>query len=1487
MCKDYIHKITFFLTFLIIPIFCSTLNAQYLVGPPIVEFGKINTYNLAQSNVTFGNVTSGTWIIQGGKIISQTVTGINPSVTILWNGAAPHRITFNFVINYRDGSVNKSLEEPITVNSPILSNQNYIQTITPTVETTDTNILADNEKQESVTYFDGLGRSMQTIDVQAGGNGQDIITHAAYDNFGRQEKEYLPYAETSNKGFFRTEDIALETKNFYSTTKYENTANPYSQKEFEASSLNRVLKQAAPGTDWTLGGGHEVKFDYQTNVNNDQVRRFGVVFPEGNRENPNIKDNGFYEPYQLHKTITKDENWLSNQINPDDHTTQEFKDKQDRIILKRTFNEGIRHDTYYIYDVYGNLTYVSPPLVDKDKTIGTQTSILGYKDFKKSFNQSVFSGTGSGGGGVEVTIVNNVLKVVFSGGYNASMLNTNPQDLLTSPCNLPDMELGTISNGNYKASIVGGKLKLTNLTGATSTGFSSTFTVNLPASCPTNPGINNGSYENFYQEFNQQVFSGKAGGGSVRVSIEDNILKVAFSGGYYQSMLDTPPQELLTYPCPLPDITLGNISNNDYSASIVGGKLKLTSLTGAPSTGFSSTFTVALPLSCVTKDKYQIIVDDLYYQYHYDSRNRLIEKKLPGKGWEYIVYDKLDRPVLTQDSNLRTSNKWLFIKYDAFNRPVYTGEYINSTDKTRIAVQALVTASSTLSETKLTNSNIIVNGTKIFYTNNAFPNINNTNINIFTINYYDDYVFDLEGADATGSYHTPTIKTKGLLTASKVRILGTNNWINNVNYYDNQGRIISNYSKNDYLTLTTRVHNKLDFTGKILEKKYINSKNSVLTTVVDVFTYDQAGRLTKQTQAINGATTPEVIAENSYDELGKLVKKRVGGKTVDGLQTVNYTYNIRGWLKGINDANNLNQDNDLFGFGLSYNTIVDSSASIGLQNTPLYNGNISNTFWKANNGNPVLKQYNYTYDALNRFKYANYAENNVFDSKFNEGINEYDRNGNIMYFFHSMQDPNDANKRAAIDYLVYTYNGNQLMKVDDDLKDLPYGFEGFKDGTNTNDDYSYDANGNMTLDNNKGITEIKYNHLNLPDKITFGTGTIEYVYDANGVKQSKIVNPGVRTDYANGFQYEDGILKFFPQPEGYVEYNNGNFNYIYQYKDHLGNVRLSYKDVSLTNTPSLQIVEENSYYPFGLKHKENNSVVNSTNPGQKYKYNGKELQDENIGGGQQLNWYDYGARNYDPALGRWMNVDPLAEKFQNLSPYIYALNNPLRFVDPDGKDPDDIILWGWDPALNKYRQTLVMKSNIYNINYYSKNIFAPMAPASRAPIGPTYMYGLDAWATLAGRPDAVRFNISAQLHAGGVNVGGTLGVVAPLKGPDKGGLFFYGPSNEKGFDINFEKASYSLEIDGALSASLIYKTDNNFKKFDRSSFEGLEASIGGNYGIFNASAFTASDKSYFGVSFGIGKSMEIFSDGKRGNMTFGLSGAKLIDYLTINPEMQN
>jgi len=223
----------------------------------------------------------------------------------------------------------------------------------------------------------------------------------------------------------------------------------------------------------------------------------------------------------------------------------------------------------------------------------------------------------------------------------------------------------------------------------------------------------------------------------------------------------------------------------------------------------------------------------------------------------------------------------------------------------------------------------------------------------------------------------------------------------------------------------------------------------------------------------------------------------------------------------------------------------------------------------------------------------------------------------------------------------------------------------------------------------------------------FGTTTsIAYLYDSTGRKVRKTVSENannIQTHYLNGFQYTEALLDFFPHAEGFVNASycracTGNlqliprFNYAYNYTDHLGNIRLTYGFDSATQ--QVKILEENHYYPFGLKHTNYNPernkydndisgseshiapVLANTRLNYKYKYNGKEFQDE-LG----LNMYDYGARNYDPAIGRWMNIDPKAEADKRWSPYRYAYDNPLRFTDPDGMlENDELIIKGRDAS---------------------------------------------------------------------------------------------------------------------------------------------------------------------------------------------------------------
>ena len=286
--------------------------------------------------------------------------------------------------------------------------------------------------------------------------------------------------------------------------------------------------------------------------------------------------------------------------------------------------------------------------------------------------------------------------------------------------------------------------------------------------------------------------------------------------------------------------------------------------------------------------------------------------------------------------------------------------------------------------------------------------------------------------------------------------------------------------------------------------------------------------------------------------------------------------------------------------------------------------------WNANGSS---HSYTFTYDGVNRMLNATHGT-----GAYTEKVTLYDKNGNIKAL--------QRYGNGLIDNLTYTYSGNQLTRVDDATGNAA----GFSNGTSAANEYAYDNNGNLTKDSNKGITSIAYNSLNLPSKVTFSDGsTIVYTYAADGTKLRTvhtISGTSTQKDYCGNVVYENGVQKMLLTEEGYVDLSNSS--YYYYLKDHQGNNRVV---VSSGGT----VAEVNHYYPFG-------GVFASTGNVQPYKYNGKELDTK-----KGLNWYDYGARHYDAVLGRWHSVDPLAEKYYGYGPYAYCLNNPIKFIDSDGR----------------------------------------------------------------------------------------------------------------------------------------------------------------------------------------------------------------------------
>ncbi len=531
-----------------------------------------------------------------------------------------------------------------------------------------------------------------------------------------------------------------------------------------------------------------------------------------------------------------------------------------------------------------------------------------------------------------------------------------------------------------------------------------------------------------------------------------------------------------------------------------------------------------------------------------------------------------------------------------------------------------------------------------------------------TMTFYDDYTNTTDKQyttvynsrlDAGTNQHVETlpaladnqaVQTIGLVTGTKVRVLEDPSdltkgvWLETATFYDDRARTIQTQGDN-YKGGQDTLTSLYNFTNQLLTTYLAHSdpaatanNNARIKTNLNL---DVANRVLQVYKTINDQdSTKRLLAQHTYDQMGQLLQKQIGQLT-DGsyLETQDYTYNIRGWLKGINkdyanNDNTRNANNRWFGMDLCYDWGFGANQ---------LNGNISGNKWRSK-GDGQQRAYGFGYDAANRLLFADFNQYGSgwdktagvdFSAIMGDGLNAstaYDDNGNIRAMKQVAWQIGGSN---PIDQLGYTYyaNSNKLLNVIDAANNPLTTLGDFRTSalspyntgkTNTAVDYVYDPNGNLTRDLNKDIGSqttdgIIYNHLNLPWQVkvqsaTGTKGTITYIYDATGNKLKKTTldtagNLQTITTYIGAFQYQGtqalnsgGIpadtLQFFGDEEGRVRLKTDttggqsitSFKYDYFLKDHLGNTRTVLTDEQETDLYPMASMEvgdsatENLYY---------------------------------------------------------------------------------------------------------------------------------------------------------------------------------------------------------------------------------------------------------------------------------------------------------------------
>ncbi|HVI44391.1 MAG TPA: DUF6443 domain-containing protein [Chitinophaga sp.] len=635
----------------------------------------------------------------------------------------------------------------------------------------------------------------------------------------------------------------------------------------------------------------------------------------------------------------------------------------------------------------------------------------------------------------------------------------------------------------------------------------------------------------------------------------------------------------------------------------------------------------AVKLSAGSWSPPQDMVNELCFYYAYDTRNRMVEKKFPSAAIQEQVFDLRDRLVFSRDGKQKADGQWLAYFYDELNRPILTAIYKSGSDRTVLQnqVNSINNGNGTITSTfpgiadlevavhdgrskyQATNSisfNIgFESGDNAVFETELGPTAGQSQQTITVSNavaipasdltpliytFYDNYGYadahtfipgdfaKLKAGNNIGAEFVSAAsnRTKGLITGKKVRILGTDQWLTTSYFYGDKQRIIQTISDN--ATGGKNVLSKgYDFRENVLSSylKHTNPRSALTpqTTVMTMFAYDNADRVTAISKQLNDDGVNKVIVQRKYDELGRLDVKTLG----NNIESLDYDYNIQGWLSDINKQYAQNGGQNYFGTSLYYDYGYT---------TRQYNGNIAGMTWRSKNDNEY-RSFGFSYDGANRLLKADFTQNNGqwnnsagvnFSMMLGDGATPdlaYDANGNILSLTRNGL---KGTSSPVIDQLKYTYvsgnSGNRLQGVIDVANDPSSVLGDFKEVNGTGDnDYSYDANGNITRDNNRNIPEggISYNYLNLPEKVTVtNKGTVQYLYDATGTKLRKIVTDKTVTpartiiaDYIGDFLYEQDTLRFFQHDEGRIRlvYKSGQppaYTYDYFLKDHQNNTRV-------------------------------------------------------------------------------------------------------------------------------------------------------------------------------------------------------------------------------------------------------------------------------------------------------------------------------------------
>lgn len=1166
-----------------------------------------------------------------------------------------------------------------TIGQTTTTSKSHIVTKSPRVANlkTATAVNAGSTQQvtTSIQYFDWLGRPLQSVAYGQTPSGKDMVQFHVYNNKGQEVKNYLPYASSSTSGAFRSNAIS-EQSTFYnaSNATYGTSNAPWAEVDLEDSPVQRTLEQGGVGSAYQLGG-HTTKYEYSLNEGSDNVLLWELTASGGLK----LSDEVFFAANKLDVVTVKDPQWVVADGNVG--TSKTFTDYLGRTILSRAYNTGDTYDTYYVYDDFGNVRYVIPPEASRLTLSGNADQINDSQIFTAS--QTFPSGYAKNSAYYYMPSVTVTLDptMEFLPGFSLE------------PYPIDDSFIEQwlyVSTYDAKNQLIAKKVP-----GADEVHYVYDKSGRLILSQDGNQRITNQWTFTKYDRFDRPILTGNMTDARTQSALASYVAtEITATGNKWYEEAGAAVHGYTNRVFPYVS------SENDYLVVSYYDNYDFKSSWGSNynyvSNAINSATPETSPLGQETGGKIKVLGTTQWLKSvkYYDENEQMIQSvgdhHLGDVERFYAKYNFVGNMTNSRmehsiDAIKKVRVSYRF-EYDHAGR--VTKQWHSIDDEPEVLLSS--TSYNELAESIETNIHSTDNGNsyiqsvdsrvdiqgRLTHINNAQRSndgtFNNDANDQFGMELFYDtspngFAFDtrFNGLLAGMTWSNATMSSidqrgyaysydrSNRLTASNYREKDNNLWATKVGHFDVS---ISDYDYNGNIERLTRkatvggsatTIDDLTYTYNGNQLKAVNDATTQTSGFKDgaelstEYTYDANGNMITDSNkliasiAYNQLNKPEVITFTSgdmitytYDASGTRLKQEI---TVSG--TLMRTYDYAGGM--IFDNGELTEVGqslgrlkvDVVGNDFTYDYQYFLSDHLG--NTRVMIAPLERKYMAGLEGDrAVQEEAQFLY--VSETRYSGQAKTGSKSSMLNAFSNKVLGPAKGFKVYNGDQVNMEVwAKHASTSGVNETGVNNVLLTA----LSAAFGVNSSSTGEGLQIYNGLNAaiGANTLVNQNPGNTPAAYLNYLFFDK--------NYVYQSGGFTQ------------VNSISYTKLINSFTANQDGYL--------FVYLSNESTLNANVYFDDLVITHTSNDAVLQADDYYPFGLPMEGSNSFLEAGVSKNRFLYQGKEWQTE-LG----LNLYDFHARQFDPALGRWLATDP---QDQYASPYLGMGNIPSYGVDPDGE----------------------------------------------------------------------------------------------------------------------------------------------------------------------------------------------------------------------------